>query len=381
MDFSSFCASGATGGGIRFANRGSMIMKRWLAILGGLVLAWNGYGADVIAPKVLVIATYEVGKDRGDVPGELQGWVEHENLDQAIKVPGIEHPLLTNGTGLYAMVSGTTSRSAIAMMTLAADPRFDLRQTYFLLDGIAGADPANMSIGSAAWIQYAVDGDPGYEIDNRETPATWPYGIIALGATQPGQPPPHLDSTPAAGVSENSAGGVGRVAWQINPTLVAWAYGLTKDVAIADSPALQAWRAKFPEPNAQKAPGVIEGASLGTDKFWHGPIMNKWGEDWVNMYTRNAAPMVMSDCEDQGICLALAQLDRLHKIDFKRFLILRTASNYTVPGQGLTPDKSLFDNLANTLGYLPALDAGYQVGSVVTKELVKNWAKYRDTVP
>jgi purine nucleoside permease len=358
------------------------MLKKYAAILFG-VLIWApvAMGADVIAPKVLVIATYEVGKDRGDVPGELQAWVEHLNLDQSIKVAGIEHPLLTNGSGLYAMVSGTTSRSAIAMMTLAADPHFDLRHTYFLLDGIAGADPANMSIGSAAWIQYAVDGDPGYEIDNRETPAAWPYGIIALGATMPGQPPPNIENTSIAGVSDDSSGGVGRVAWQINPSLVAWAYGLTKDLSLVDSPALAAWRAKFPEPNAQKPPSVIEGASLGTDKFWHGPIMNKWGEDWVKMYTKNAAPMVMSDCEDQGVCLALAQLDRLHKIDFKRFLILRTASNYTVPGQGLTPDKSLFDNLANTPGYLPALTVGYQVGSVVTAELLKNWAKYRDTVP
>jgi purine nucleoside permease len=358
-----------------------MLTKMWTAILGVLAFASMGHAADLIQPKVLVVATYEVGKDRGDVPGELQYWVERQNLDQAIKVPGIEHPLLTNGTGLYAMVSGTTSRSAIAMMTLAMDPRFDLRHTYILLDGIAGADPANMSIGSAAWIQWAVDGDPGYEIDNRETPTSWPYGIIALGATQPGQPPPHIDSTPAAGVSEDSAGGVGRVAYQISPSLVAWAYGLTKDVSLTDNPALAAWRAKFTSPNAQKAPAVIEGASLGTDKFWHGPIMNRWGEDWVGMYTRNAAPMVMSDCEDQGVCLALQQLDRLHKVDFRRFLILRTASNYTVPSPGITPDKSLFNNLANSPGYLPSLNAGYKVGSVVTTELVKNWAKYRDQAP
>jgi purine nucleoside permease len=359
-----------------------MATKWWMGVLGSLSFAFWANGADVIQPKVIVIATYEVGKDCGDVPGELQYWVERRHLDQAIQVPGIEHPLLTDGKGLYAMVSGTTSRSAIAMMTLAMDPHFDLRHTYFLLCGIAGADPNHMSIGSAAWIQWAVDGDPGYEIDNRETPASWPYGIIALGATQPGQPPPHLDSTPAAGVSEDSAGGVGRVAYQINPSLVAWAYDLTKDVPLADNPALAAWRSKFTgSPEAQKPPGVIEGASLGTDKFWHGPIMNHWGEDWVGMYTRNAAPMVMSDCEDQGVCLALTQLNRLHKIDFQRFIILRTASNYTVPAPGVTPDKSLFDNLANSPGYLPSLEADYRVGSVVTDELLKNWTKYRDQVP
>jgi purine nucleoside permease len=358
-----------------------MLVKKWAALLAVFLLALPGHGGDLIQPRVLVVATYEVGKDRGDVPGELQYWVERQNLDRAIKVPGIDHPLLTNGTGLYAMVSGTTSRSAIAMMTLAMDPRFDLRRTYILLDGIAGADPANMSIGSAAWIQWAVDGDPAYEIDNRETPPSWPYGIIALGATQPGQAPPHLDATPAAGVSEDSSGGVGRVAYQINPSLVAWAYGLTKNVSLPDNPALAAWRAKFTSANAQKPPGVIEGASLGTDKFWHGPIMNHWGEDWVAMYTRNAAPMVMSDCEDQGVCLALQQLDRLHKIDFRRFLILRTASNFTVPSPGQTPNESLFNNLANSPGYLPSLEACYRVGSVVTAELVQNWARYRDQVP
>lgn len=359
-----------------------MLTKYGIMLFGVLIFSSVVSGADLIQPKVLVIATYEVGKDRGDVPGELQFWAERENLDKSIVVPGIAHPLLTNGTGLYAMVSGTTSRSAIALMTLAMDPRFDLRHTYFLLCGIAGADPATMSIGSAAWIQYAVDGDPGYEIDNRETPSSWPYGIIALGATQPGQPPPHLDSTPAAGVSEDSAGGVGRVAFQINPSLVAWAYGLTKNVPLADNAALAAWRGKFTSfPNAQKPPMVIEGASLGTDKFWHGPIMNKWGEDWVSMYTRNAAPMVMSDCEDQGVCLALAQLDRLHKIDFQRFLILRTASNFTVPAPGQTPDQSLFNNLANSPGYIPSLEADYRVGSVVTSELLKNWSKYREQIP
>ena len=328
--------------------------------------------ADTIRPKVMVIATYETGKDRGDTPGELQFWVERENLDQSITVPGIDHPILTNGKGLYAMVSGTTARSAIAMMTLAMDPRFDLKHTYFLLSGIAGADPNNMSIGSAAWIQWAVDGDPAYEIDSRETPQSWPYGIVALGATMPGQPPPFLDSTPAAGVSQDSSGGVGRVAYQIDPALVAWAYGLTKDMTVADNPDLAAWRAKFTDtPAAQKPPAVIEGASLGTNKFWHGAIMNHWGEDWVKMYTRDAAPMVMSDCEDQGICLAMHQLDRLGKIDFRRLLILRTASNYTTPAPGLTPDKSLFADLTNSPGYIPSLDVNYKVGSVVVHALLK----------
>src|SRR5258708_28731523 len=125
---------------------------------------------DPIRPRVMVIATYETGKDRGDVPGELQFWVERENLDQEIHVRGIDHPILTNGKGLYAMVSGTTSRCALQMMALAMDARFDLRQTYFLLSGIGGADPARVTVASAVWIRQVVDGDPAFEIDSRGTP-------------------------------------------------------------------------------------------------------------------------------------------------------------------------------------------------------------------
>ena len=109
------------------------------------VLLWSsrpGRAVEIIRPKVLVVATYETGQDRGDVPGELQYWVERQKLETAVPVPGLDHPLLTNGSGLYAMVSGTTSRCAVQMMALAMNPAVDLTHTYILLSGIGGADPA-----------------------------------------------------------------------------------------------------------------------------------------------------------------------------------------------------------------------------------------------
>ena len=139
-----------------------------------LLAAVGARGADSPVPiPVLVIATYETGKDRGDVPGELQFWAERQNLDQEIKVPGVDHPLLTNGKGLYAMVSGTTSRCALQIMALASDPRFDLRRTYFLLSGIGGGDPKVVSLASAVWVQRVLDGNPAFEIDSREIPSSW----------------------------------------------------------------------------------------------------------------------------------------------------------------------------------------------------------------
>jgi purine nucleoside permease len=337
---------------------------------------------ELIRPKVLVIATYETGKDRGDVPGELQFWAEREKLDREIRVPGIDHPILTNGKGLYAMVSGTTSRCAVQIMALAMDPRFDLSHTYFLLSGIAGADPAQITVGSAVWIQHVVDGDPAFELDHQDTPASWPYGIIALGATEPGNVPVNVESAPAAGVSEDGSGGVGRIAYTLNPSLVDWAYGLTKDLVIPDSPALATSRAAYKAfPNALRRPWVLEGDSMGVDRFWAGPIMTKWAEDWVRLYTRGTGSLAVADCEDQGVLLAIQKLGRLGRVDPNRLLILRTASNFTAPPPGVAAEKFLFDDLASSPGYLPALDANYQVGSAVVAKLLGGWSQFKDQTP
>ena len=331
---------------------------------------------------VLVIATYETGNDRGDVPGELQYWVERDHLDTSIDVPGLDHPLLTDGKGLYAMVCGTTSRCALQIMALAADSRYDLRKTYFLLSGIAGADPKTASLACAAWIQTVVDGNPAFEIDSREIPPGWPYGLVAFGANEPGRGSKDVDSVPAAGAADNGSGGVGTVAFGLNPRLVDWAYNLTRAVPIPDDPAMAASRARFVQfPNAMRPPFVLKGDSLGADRFWHGRQMARWAEEWVSLYTRGSGRLAMSDCEDQGVCIAVKQLQKMKKADFSRLLILRTSCNFVIPPPGVTPADGLFGDTVSESGgiaYLPALEAAYSVGNVVATELLKAAEADRD---
>ena len=334
---------------------------------------------------VLVITTYESGKDRGDTPGELQYWAERQDLGREVRVPGVDHPLLSNGKGLYAMVSGTTSRCALQIMALAADPRYDLTHTYFILSGIGGGLPHTMSLASAVWVQRVLDGNPAFEIDSREIPKDWPDGLVAIGATKPGQGSANVDSVPPAGVSEDSSGGVGTVAFKLNPSLVSWAYGLTKGVAIPTNDAVRAFGRRFAGyPVALEDPAVILGDSIGSDRFFHGEIMTRWAEDWDRIYTRGAGRLAISDCEDAGVCLALQRLAQMGRVDFSRLLILRTACNFTVPPAGVTAEKSLFgDTISDSSGvaYLPALEADYRVGSVVALKLLEGWSTYRDTVP
>jgi purine nucleoside permease len=267
-------------------------------------------------------------------------------------------------------------------MALAMNPAFDLTHTYILLSGIGGADPNTLTVGSAVWVRQVIDGDPAFEIDSREIPASWPYGTVALGTTEPGKVPANVDHAPVAGVSDNGSGGVGKIVYDLNPTLVDWAYGLTKQIELADSAELKASRARFTaDPIAMQPPKVIEGDSLGADHFWHGAILNHWAEDWVRLYTRGHGSLAIADCEDQGMVLAIEKLHQLGRVDKGRLMVLRTASNFTVPPPGVSPVKSLFENLASSPGYLPSLEANYQVGSVVTGELLRQWEQYQDQVP
>ncbi|MBP0533079.1 hypothetical protein J8J19_23205, partial [Mycobacterium tuberculosis] len=61
---------------------------------------------------------------------------------------------------------------------------------YFVIAGIAGIDPGQGTVGSAAWARYAVDYGLSHEIDAREMPAGWPYGYFGIGTKGPGEKPP-----------------------------------------------------------------------------------------------------------------------------------------------------------------------------------------------
>ncbi len=158
-------------------------MKCWLFLSLAILGAWSFSvgSAEPIRPKVIVVATFEVGADTGDVPGEFQFWVEREKLVGSLLVPGVDRPMRYNAAGVYGVVSGTTSRAGQQLMALGLDQRFDLSRSYWLVNGIAGVNPAVASEGSAAWARHVIDGDIAYEIDAREAP----HDAVVLSACVP----------------------------------------------------------------------------------------------------------------------------------------------------------------------------------------------------
>lgn len=310
--------------------------------------------------RAVIIATFEVGADTGDTPGEYQFWVEREHLDQVLDFPGGVHPLRTNADHtILAMVSGTTEVNATAsMMALGTDARFDLTHAYILINGIAGVDPKIASLGSAAWANYVVN-DVAREIDSREAPADWPYGIFPVGAKTPN--PPTIK--PVTWFSTN--------VYPLNPKLTAWAYAQTKGLKLGDDPKVAEMRAAFTGmPNAQKPPFVLIGDTLASNRYWHGEAMTQWARDWMRLETGGKGVFAMTEMEDSGFMAAIARLQRMQRVDADRVMVLRTASNFSEGRPGETAMESI---AAPYLGGRLALESAYLCGSTVLHAILTHW--------
>ncbi len=310
--------------------------------------------------RAVVVTTFEVGKDSGDAPGEFQFWVEREHLDTELDFPAGSHALRTNADHtVLGMVSGTTiANAAASLMALGLDPRFDLTHAYFLINGIAGVDPADASIGSAAWSTFVV-GDVAREIDAREAPKDWPYGAFPVGSKAP-----NPDKVIAVSWSRSNL-------FELNPKLTRWAFELTRSTKLPDDPVVAAFRAGFTGfPNAQKPPFVLLGDTFSSNQFWHGVTLTRYANDWVRLYTEGRGNFVMSAMEDSGFMAVAERLATAGKLDPRRILLLRTASNYTMPRPGHTAVESVN---APFIGTRLALESAYLTGSPVLHYLVDHW--------
>jgi purine nucleoside permease len=254
-------------------------------------------------------------------------------------------------------------------MALGSDPRFDLSKSYWLVAGIAGIDPADGSLGSAAWAEWIVNGDLGHEIDPREIPPDWPTGYVPLRKSRPYELPQNRDDSSQV--------------FHLEPGLVNWAYQLTKDIALGDTDELKQRRAVFTGyPNAQRAPFVLKGDTLSSETFWHGKLMNEWANAWVKYHTGGQGNYVTTAMEDTGTAQALAWLTRAGKADVRRLLVLRTASNYDMQWPGATATESMFgEKFTHYSGYRPSLEAAFQVGNKVVQAILADWEKFKVEPP
>jgi len=343
------------------------VAMAWLAA--GVAAGWVPAAPRPVPVKVVVVTMFELGADTGDEPGEFQYWVERNKLDRVLPFPQGNHDLRMNRDGVLGILAGVgTARAAASTMALGLDPRFDLRQAYWLIAGIAGIDPADGSLGSAVWAEWVVDGDLAHEIDAREIPPGWKTGYVPLRKSVPYEQPRE-----AAKASE---------CYHLNPSLVDWAFHLTENVALVDTDAMRNERSHFDSANARRPPFVLKGDTLSASTFWHGKLLSQWANDWVKYHTGGKANYVTTAMEDTGILQSLTFLAGAGRVDLDRVMVLRTASDFDQQKPGTTAAESLSQTkIGQYKGYLPALEAAWRVGNTVVMNLLENWRQCRDRIP
>jgi len=320
--------------------------------------------------RVVVVTMFEIGADSGDKAGEFQLWKERRHLTETLPFPQGWHNLAYDPeTGVLAIVTGMGSiKSATAALALGLDERLDLSKAYWLVAGIAGIDPEDASVGSAAWAHYLIDGDMAHEIDAREIPANWTSGYFALHSKGP------EDKTPLEPVNGEM--------FALNPALQEWAFALTKDMALPDDAGIAAERAKFVGyPNAQKPPFVLKGDNLAAMTFWHGAKMNRWANDWTKFWTKGKGEFVTSAMEETGTFQSIEYLTKVGRADRDRVMVLRAASNFTMPPPGTDPASYLLRENQGYAGMTAALESLYSVGGKVVDEIVTHWDRYEKSLP
>lgn len=343
-------------------------MMRWLVLF---LLSLLPTFAKPIEVKVVVVALFEQGNDTGDNPGEFQYWVEREKLDQILPFPAGNRDLRWNPkTGVLGICAGVgTARAAASIMALGLDPRFDLRKAYWLVAGIAGGDPADITIGSVAWADYVVDGDLGHEIDAREIPADWPTGYIPLRRHKPYEAPRR----------EKTEGEI----YRLNTKLVDWAFHLTKDLKLADADRLNDRRARFTEtPAARTGTRVMRGDTLSASTYWHGKLMNRWANEWVRYYSDGKGNYMTTAMEDTGVMQSLTWLEKAGKAQTARVLVLRGVSNFDSQPPGVTAAESLAgEKLGAYAAYIESLENVHRAGSAVVHRIVADWKTLSSSTP
>lgn len=310
------------------------------------------------APKVVVVSMFS---------HEAANWLKNEALEAKTAIPGLsrEFPdLACDSDGLCLVTTAMGyANAASSIAALVYSHKLDLSQTYFLIAGIAGVDPADGTTGSAHWARYVVDGGLMWEIDGREAPEGWASGRFGFFTKEPGEKPKSVYGTEV---------------YHLNEALTEKAYQLSKDVELADDETAKTYRAHYASAPANGAPLVSICDTVSGDTWWHGKSFSDAMNDWAKLLTDGKANYCTTQQEDNATLTALSRGAAMGRIDMDRIAVLRTASNFDQPHEGQAPDASLN---AQSGGFGIALENAYRVGSKLTDAIVGNWDAWKDGVP
>jgi purine nucleoside permease len=316
--------------------------------------------ADVHAPKVMIISMFAP---------ERQVWIDNLGPWRDIKVPGLSADYPTVSCNRDAVCVMTTdmghANAAASTMALWMSRRFDLSRTYFIVAGIAGINPEQGTVGSAAWARYLVDFGLQWEIDAREIPADWDGGYLGINTKSPNDAPP-LDYHTEV--------------FRLDEALVRVAYGLSRDKVLTDSDEARAARAHFPNPPANQPPTVLQCDTAAGDTWFSGSLLGARATKWTQILTQGKGVYCTTQQEDNATYEALVRGAAQHQVDLHRVAVLRAGSDFDRQYPGQTAADNLLNYQAQG-GFLIALQNLFIAGNPLVQTITGNWAAWQRGVP
>ncbi|KAF4451518.1 hypothetical protein F53441_5527 [Fusarium austroafricanum] len=317
-----------------------------------------------ITPKVMIISMWSP---------EAEVW--HENLptsglgnlsSQVLHSPGLSmlFPCATctkDGSICHLTIGEGEINSAASLMALMLSPKFDFRNTYFLIAGIAGVNPKYGTLGTVAIARYAVQVALQYEIDSRSLPPDWPTGYISYGRNRPHEHPFITYGTEV---------------FELNAQLQDTAYMLARKAELADANGPKQYRALYRHmgesyKSASQPPSVTKCDTATSDVYYSGSRLSESFENTTKVWTNGTGIYCMSAQEDNAVLEVLVRAAIAKICDFSRVMVLRTGSNFDRP----PPDYTDLDHLtaAQQNGFSIAIANIFNAGIQIVKGIIQDW--------
>lgn len=261
------------------------------------------------------------------------------------------------------LTTGESEINAASTITaLVQSPLFDLKETYFLIAGIAGINPKHGTIADVAFSKYAIQVALQYEFDAREIPENYTTGYIPQGAYAPNQYPTSIYGTEV---------------FEVNEALRDIAVGFASKATLNDTSDAIAYRAHYADEGvtiyeaATKAPSIITCDVATSDVYYSGALLGEAFENTTSLYTNGSGVYCMTAQEDNATLEAMIRAASKKLLDFSRIIIMRTGSDFDRPYPGTSPEFNLFYSQQGA--FEPAIQNIYLAGTPVVKGILHAW--------
>lgn len=218
----------------------------------------------------------------------------------------------------YSICQVTTGESEInAAATITAvvlSGKFDLTKTYWMVGGIAGANPKYATLGGVALSRFVIQVALQYEFDAREMPENFTTGYLPYGTFYPDQYPTTIYGTEVI---------------EINEALRDVAFGYASKANLSGDAHALAYGAKYAAEGeayvaATLPPSVVKCDSVTSDVYYSGTLLSEAFENTTHIWTNGSGQYCMTAQEDNASLEVLVRMAIEGLVDFSRVMVMRT---------------------------------------------------------